>query len=113
MQSNFALLFITYMFYFFFILTSLHFFASCRYLDNKVFVSLANGEVIVYQREAGMLWVRSKPFWAPFDLVSAVAEAYTAFFLYILFKFLFPHNHVGLHPLGVKDVILPASTHII
>lgn len=25
----------------------------CRYLDNKVFVSLANGEVIVYQREAG------------------------------------------------------------
>jgi len=26
---------------------------SFRYLDNKVFVSLANGEVIVYQREAG------------------------------------------------------------
>lgn len=26
-----------------------------RYLDNKVFVSLANGEVIVYQREAGEL----------------------------------------------------------
>lgn len=25
----------------------------CRYLDNKVFVSLANGEMIVYQREAG------------------------------------------------------------
>lgn len=24
-----------------------------RYLDNKVFVSLASGEVIVYQREAG------------------------------------------------------------
>lgn len=30
-------------------------FFSCRYLDNKVFVSLANGEVIVYQREAGNL----------------------------------------------------------
>lgn len=27
----------------------------CRYLDNKVFVSLANGEVIVYQREAGKI----------------------------------------------------------
>ncbi|KTF83991.1 hypothetical protein cypCar_00032135, partial [Cyprinus carpio] len=26
------------------------------YLDNKVFVSLANGEVIVYQREAGSFW---------------------------------------------------------
>uniref|UniRef100_A0A4W4HN14 Rho guanine nucleotide exchange factor 17 n=1 Tax=Electrophorus electricus TaxID=8005 RepID=A0A4W4HN14_ELEEL len=26
------------------------------YLDNKVFVSLANGEVIVYQREAGNFW---------------------------------------------------------
>lgn len=26
-----------------------------RYFDNKVFVSLANGEVIVYQREAGEL----------------------------------------------------------
>uniref|UniRef100_A0A8C1S053 Rho guanine nucleotide exchange factor 17 n=1 Tax=Cyprinus carpio TaxID=7962 RepID=A0A8C1S053_CYPCA len=26
------------------------------YLDNKVFVSLANGEVIVYQREAGDFW---------------------------------------------------------
>lgn len=29
------------------------FFTPFRYLDNKVFVSLANGEVIVYQREAG------------------------------------------------------------
>ncbi|XP_026769326.3 rho guanine nucleotide exchange factor 17 isoform X1 [Pangasianodon hypophthalmus] len=27
-----------------------------QYLDNKVFVSLANGEVIVYQREAGSFW---------------------------------------------------------
>ncbi|CAN9511575.1 unnamed protein product [Ophioblennius macclurei] len=26
------------------------------YLDNKVFVSLANGEMIVYQREAGSFW---------------------------------------------------------
>ncbi|KAI9526312.1 Rho guanine nucleotide exchange factor (GEF) 17 [Dissostichus eleginoides] len=26
------------------------------YFDNKVFVSLANGEVIVYQREAGSFW---------------------------------------------------------
>uniref|UniRef100_A0A1A8QCD8 Rho guanine nucleotide exchange factor 17 n=1 Tax=Nothobranchius rachovii TaxID=451742 RepID=A0A1A8QCD8_9TELE len=26
------------------------------YLDNKVFVSLANGEVIVYQRDAGSFW---------------------------------------------------------
>ncbi|XP_071216168.1 rho guanine nucleotide exchange factor 17-like isoform X2 [Salvelinus alpinus] len=26
------------------------------YLDNKVFVSLANGDVIVYQREAGSFW---------------------------------------------------------
>nr|XP_015196947.1 PREDICTED: rho guanine nucleotide exchange factor 17 [Lepisosteus oculatus] len=26
------------------------------YLDNKVFVSLANGEIIVYQREAGSFW---------------------------------------------------------
>ncbi|XP_054462758.1 LOW QUALITY PROTEIN: rho guanine nucleotide exchange factor 17-like [Anoplopoma fimbria] len=26
------------------------------YLDNKVFVALANGEVIVYQREAGSFW---------------------------------------------------------
>ncbi|XP_062241277.1 rho guanine nucleotide exchange factor 17-like [Platichthys flesus] len=26
------------------------------FLDNKVFVSLANGEVIVYQREAGSFW---------------------------------------------------------
>ncbi|XP_041734658.2 rho guanine nucleotide exchange factor 17 isoform X2 [Coregonus clupeaformis] len=26
------------------------------YLDNKVFVSLANGEVIVYQREVGSFW---------------------------------------------------------
>ncbi|XP_062861168.1 rho guanine nucleotide exchange factor 17-like [Trichomycterus rosablanca] len=26
------------------------------YLDNKVFVSLTNGEVIVYQREAGSFW---------------------------------------------------------
>lgn len=28
---------------------------SClpRYLDNQVFVSLANGELVVYQREAG------------------------------------------------------------
>ncbi|XP_061682759.1 rho guanine nucleotide exchange factor 17-like [Syngnathoides biaculeatus] len=26
------------------------------YLDNKVFVSLANGEVIVYQRQAGSFW---------------------------------------------------------
>ncbi|XP_070685621.1 rho guanine nucleotide exchange factor 17-like [Pempheris klunzingeri] len=26
------------------------------YLDNKVFVSLANGEVMVYQREAGSFW---------------------------------------------------------
>lgn len=33
-------------------------FCSFRYLDNKVFVSLANGEVIVYQREAGKLGVR-------------------------------------------------------
>lgn len=32
--------------------------ASYRYLDNKVFVSLANGEVIVYQREAGKLGVQ-------------------------------------------------------
>lgn len=24
-----------------------------RYLDNQVFVSLANGELVVYQREAG------------------------------------------------------------
>uniref|UniRef100_A0A3Q3WRF4 DH domain-containing protein n=1 Tax=Mola mola TaxID=94237 RepID=A0A3Q3WRF4_MOLML len=39
-------------FNFSFILTSLCF----RYLDNKVFVSLANGEVIVYQREAGNFW---------------------------------------------------------
>uniref|UniRef100_A0A9J7X3L1 Rho guanine nucleotide exchange factor 17 n=1 Tax=Cyprinus carpio carpio TaxID=630221 RepID=A0A9J7X3L1_CYPCA len=30
--------------------------ASILYLDNKVFVSLANGEVIVYQREAGSFW---------------------------------------------------------
>ncbi|KAM7399391.1 hypothetical protein PAMP_018664 [Pampus punctatissimus] len=29
---------------------------SILYLDNKVFVSLANGEVIVYQREAGSFW---------------------------------------------------------
>ncbi|CAB1348235.1 unnamed protein product, partial [Coregonus sp. 'balchen'] len=29
---------------------------SHAYLDNKVFVSLANGEVIVYQREAGSFW---------------------------------------------------------
>lgn len=27
--------------------------SSCRYLDNQVFVSLANGELIAYQREAG------------------------------------------------------------
>ncbi|KAG2456964.1 ARHGH factor, partial [Polypterus senegalus] len=26
------------------------------YLDNKVFVSLANGDIIVYQREAGSFW---------------------------------------------------------
>ncbi|MBN3309548.1 ARHGH factor, partial [Amia calva] len=26
------------------------------YLDNKVFVSLANGEIIVYQRDAGSFW---------------------------------------------------------
>lgn len=31
----------------------LFYFFIPRYLDNKVFVSLANGEVIVYQREAG------------------------------------------------------------
>ncbi|KAM9318661.1 rho guanine nucleotide exchange factor 17 [Pholidichthys leucotaenia] len=29
---------------------------SILYLDNKVFVSLANGEMIVYQREAGSFW---------------------------------------------------------
>uniref|UniRef100_A0A087X8W2 Rho guanine nucleotide exchange factor 17 n=1 Tax=Poecilia formosa TaxID=48698 RepID=A0A087X8W2_POEFO len=29
--------------------------SNVRYFDNKVFVSLANGEVIVYQREAGEL----------------------------------------------------------
>lgn len=29
---------------------------SILYLDNKVFVSLANGELIVYQREAGSFW---------------------------------------------------------
>lgn len=28
-------------------------FSSRRYLDNQVFVSLANGELVVYQREAG------------------------------------------------------------
>ena len=34
-------------------------FVLFRYLDNKVFVSLANGDVIVYQREAGKhkLWM--------------------------------------------------------
>lgn len=25
----------------------------CRYLDNQAFVSLANGELVAYQREAG------------------------------------------------------------
>lgn len=35
-----------------------------RYLDNKVFVSLANGEVIVYQREAGMYGTFSAAFYS-------------------------------------------------
>lgn len=47
--------------------------SSHRYLDNQVFVSLANGELIAYQREAGeagfgvvgsqqgMLWVPAAP----------------------------------------------------
>lgn len=42
----------------FFIFTLNLFSPSVRYLDNKVFVSLANGEVIVYQREAGKLRCR-------------------------------------------------------
>lgn len=29
------------------------FFSLPRYLNNQVFVSLANGELVVYQREAG------------------------------------------------------------
>lgn len=32
-----------------------HCFLFLRYLNNKVFVSLANGELVVYQREAGMV----------------------------------------------------------
>lgn len=30
-----------------------HYFLFLRYLNNQVFVSLANGELVVYQREAG------------------------------------------------------------
>lgn len=40
-------------YFIFTIFSSFFFFSFFRYFDNKVFVSLANGEVIVYQREAG------------------------------------------------------------
>lgn len=41
-------------------------FYSGRYLDNKVFVSLATGEVIVYQREAGEVAVDMRCLWFSF-----------------------------------------------
>lgn len=50
-----VMLLVHHLLFFFFFLLIYHFSITCRYLDNKVFVSLANGEVIVYQREAGKL----------------------------------------------------------